>query len=65
MDSLLLKPVEAADKLRISRSKAYELIAQGVIPSIRVGGSVRVPLDALRGWIAHELQQRSELDSTR
>jgi excisionase family DNA binding protein len=48
---LLLRPSEAADALGVSRSKAYELIAAGVIPSIRIGGSVRVPVDALQKWI--------------
>ena len=48
---LLLKPTEAAELLGISRSRAYELIAAGVLPSVRLGSSVRVPLDALREWI--------------
>jgi excisionase family DNA binding protein len=55
MDKLLLKPQEAAETLGVSRSKAYELIAAGTIPSIRVGCSVRVPVAALREWIALQL----------
>ena len=51
MDKLLLRPVEAAELLSISRSKAYELIAAGVLPSVQVGGSVRVPAVQLRAWI--------------
>lgn len=49
---MLLRPNEAAEALGISRSKAYELIASGVISSLRVGASVRVSVDALRDWIA-------------
>jgi excisionase family DNA binding protein len=48
---LLLRPAEAADAIGVSRSKAYELIASGQTPSIRVGGSVRVPIQALQEWI--------------
>ena len=33
----------------------YELIAAGDIPSLRIGSSVRVPLDALRAWIATQV----------
>jgi excisionase family DNA binding protein len=51
-DRLLLRAQEVADALGIGRSKAYELIAAGVLPSIRIGSSVRVPVDALKGWIA-------------
>jgi excisionase family DNA binding protein len=57
---LLLRPAEAADAIGVSRSKAYELIASGAIPSIRLGGSVRVPLDALREWIALQVAQQAD-----
>ena len=52
MDRLLLRPTEAADLIGVGRSKIYELIAKGDVPSIRIGSSVRVPLDGLRDWIA-------------
>jgi excisionase family DNA binding protein len=52
LEKLLFKPQEAGDALGVSRSKAYELIASGAIPSVRIGGSVRVPVEGLRQWIA-------------
>jgi excisionase family DNA binding protein len=58
MDRLLLRPVEAAEAIGIGRSKVYELLASGELPSIRIGGSVRVPVDALRAWIAQQLETR-------
>ena len=51
MDSLLLKPLEAGNELRVSRSKVYELISSGAIPAIKVGGNVRVPRAALKDWV--------------
>jgi excisionase family DNA binding protein len=57
MDKLMLRPAEAADAIGVSRSKAYELISSGVLPSVRLGGSVRVPVEALRDWITEQLQQ--------
>jgi excisionase family DNA binding protein len=60
MDRLLLRPVEVADALGIGRSKAYELIAAGTIPSIRIGGSVRVPAERLRAWIAQHVSEPTE-----
>ena len=58
-ERIALRPAEVAIALGIGRSKAYELIAAGEIPSIRLGGSVRVPLDALRAWMDRQLASRS------
>jgi excisionase family DNA binding protein len=52
----LLRPGEVAVALGIGRSKVYSLLATGVIPSVRVGGSVRVPVEALRAWITTQLE---------
>jgi len=54
---LLLRPTEVADLISVSRSRAYELIADGTLPSIRMGGSVRIPADALRAWIDEQLKK--------
>lgn len=56
MEKLLLRPVEVSELLGIGRSRAYELIASGVLPSIRIGSSVRVPVDSLKAWIESQSQ---------
>jgi excisionase family DNA binding protein len=61
MDKLLLRPTEAAEVMGVSRAKAYELIASGVLPSVLVGSSRRVPVDALRAWIDRQLAERRDL----
>lgn len=48
---LAVRVAEAARMLDIGRSKAYELIRTGELPSIRVGKTVRVPVDALEAWV--------------
>jgi excisionase family DNA binding protein len=55
-DRLLLRPVEAGEALGLSRSKTYALIASGELPSVSVGGCVRVPVAALQEWIAKQLR---------
>lgn len=57
-ERILYRPAEAADAIGISRARAYELIASGAMPSIRIGGSIRVPVDALREWINRQLAER-------
>ncbi len=48
MDKVLLRPAEAARMLSVSRSKAYAMIADGTLRSVRLGGrSVRVPVEAI------------------
>ncbi len=51
MDRLLLRPDEAAEVLGVGRSKIYALLASGEVPAVRVGRSVRVPVEALRRWV--------------
>jgi excisionase family DNA binding protein len=53
-DRALLRVEEAAAMLAISRARAYSLVRSGVIPSVRLGRSLRVPLRQLREWV--ELQ---------
>ena len=64
-EKLLLKPAEAAEVIGVSRSRAYELIGSGQIPSIRIGGSVRVPVAALRAWIDERLAEQRETVGSR
>lgn len=55
MEKLLLRPIEVCQLIGLGKSKVYELIAAGVLPSVRIQGSVRVPAEGLRKWI-EELQ---------
>ncbi len=41
-ERLLLRPAAVARALSISRSRCYSLIAQGHIPAIRLGKSIRI-----------------------
>lgn len=52
VDQLLLRPVEVAQVLGLSRPKVYQMIAAGELPSIRIGSSVRVSRRQLEVWVA-------------
>jgi excisionase family DNA binding protein len=52
VERLLGTPLEAARALGISRSKLYELLAAGVIPSVLIGSCRRIPLEDLRDAVA-------------
>lgn len=57
---LALRVQETADALGLSRAKTYELIADGTIPSVRIGASIRVPVDALRQMIDKQMASRQQ-----
>jgi excisionase family DNA binding protein len=64
VERLLLKPLDAAAMLSIGRSKIYEMIYRGDIPSVRVGGMIRVPLSAVEKF-AHDAKATTESVSAR
>jgi len=45
---------EVATFLRLKRSTAYELVKQGVIPSVRLGRQIRVPKNRLLKFLEQE-----------
>ena len=48
---LLLTPEEAARALGIGRTKLYELLTTAKLPSVRIGGSRRVSVEALTEFV--------------
>ena len=49
---LLLRGSEVADALGISRALAYRWMASGILPTVRVSRSIRVPREELMRWIS-------------
>ena len=54
----LLKGPQVASSLGVARSKAYQMMADGTLPIVRMGRSVRVPEQALREWVEQHTQNR-------
>ncbi len=62
MAALLLKIEDAAAQLGVSRSKAYDLVADGTLPSVRLGSRcVRVPAAWLEKWVDGQEPARREV----
>jgi len=53
---VLLRAVEVAKLLGVSRSLAYEMMATGRLPVVRIGRAVRVPKVALAEWIRRKTE---------
>jgi excisionase family DNA binding protein len=50
-DIELLSPTEAARRLSLGRTRLYELLGSGELPSVRVGALRRIPARALRAYV--------------
>jgi excisionase family DNA binding protein len=59
-EKLAYRISEVAETLGCSRAKAYEMVASGEIPSIRIGSLRRVPAVALRKMIDKQLAKSSD-----
>jgi excisionase family DNA binding protein len=49
-----LKVPDVAEELRIARSRAYEMVANGTIPAVKIGRSVRVSRKELERWLEEQ-----------
>lgn len=61
-EPLLLRVDEVARALALGRSKVYELITSGELPSITIGAARRVPAEALQSWIAAQVAAGARAD---
>jgi excisionase family DNA binding protein len=53
MANLLLRKVEqAADRLGLGRTIVWGLVSSGVLESVKIGRSRRVPVEALETYVA-------------
>ncbi len=48
---ILLTPEEAAKRLSVGRTTVYELISSGLLESVTIGRSRRIPTDALNEFV--------------
>ena len=55
-EPLLLEPREAARMLRISERTLSTYTRNGTLPVVRIGRSVRFSPEALRRWIAAQME---------
>ncbi len=53
MEPILLKVPEVAARLGMSRAKVYELMASGVLRSVRIDGCRRVRTEDLSDFVAN------------
>lgn len=54
VEPLLVRVEEAARILSLSRSTIYEMMDAGELPSVRRGAARRIPVAALRDWVARQ-----------
>ena len=53
-ETVLLDCREVSRRLGIGRTKTFQLMARGVLPTVHLGRCVRVPSKALEEWIGSQ-----------
>jgi excisionase family DNA binding protein len=51
---LLLTAAEAAEALQVSPRKLWSLTADGTVPHVRIGRTLRYPIAALQQWVREQ-----------
>ncbi|MDD7938070.1 MULTISPECIES: helix-turn-helix domain-containing protein [Actinomycetospora] len=59
MDALLFTAEEAAEVLKISRCKVYDLLRNQDLRSVKIGGSRRIPRASLEEYVARLLDAQA------
>jgi|tagenome__1003787_1003787.scaffolds.fasta_scaffold9276859_2 excisionase family DNA binding protein len=59
MDALLFTAEEAAELLKISRCKVYDLLRNQDLRSVKIGGSRRIPRASLEEYVARLLDAQA------
>lgn len=57
--------LEAANVLRLSRAKVYQLIEREGLPTVRFGRAIRVPVDLLQDWLKERIQKDARPEPSR
>ena len=47
----LLTAKDISERMSISTNRVYQLMSLGAIPSVRIGGAIRVPKEAWDTWL--------------
>jgi prophage regulatory protein len=50
----MLRPSDLAPRLGVTTGRVYQLIAEGLIPSVRIGRAIRIPRDAWEQWLKEQ-----------
>jgi excisionase family DNA binding protein len=57
---LLVRIMEAADLLSLSRTSIYNLIGDGSLEIVHMGKAVRVTMKSIRCWVEKQTAKTSE-----
>ena len=50
----LLTVSDISRRLGLTTNRIYQLMSSGALPSVRVGGAIRVPKDAWEEWLSRK-----------
>jgi excisionase family DNA binding protein len=60
MESILLRVEEVAELLGLGRTKVFEMLAAGDLPTVRIGRCLRVPRENVERWVRDQVARAPE-----
>jgi len=60
METAFLTVAEAAAVIKVGRSKTYQMVRSGELPSVKIGRSRRVPARKLQDWIERKTDESEQ-----
>ena len=57
-----LKVSEVMERLNLSKGKTYQCIKDGTIPSVTIGGAIRIPEEELERMLRSQLEGNQSRD---
>lgn len=57
MQKATFSVIETAEYIGIGRNKIYQLINEGIIPSVKIGRQFRLPIKSIDQWLETEAQK--------
>ncbi len=61
MDRQFYTPAEIAGAVGLTSGRIYQLIHDGELPAVRIGGRIRVPVDAWQEWLRQKRAEAGEV----
>lgn len=56
-ESLSLRPREAAEAIGVSERTLWTWTKEGIVPHVKIGGTVLYPIAELRGWLSRKANE--------
>jgi excisionase family DNA binding protein len=59
-NNLLMTSAEVCSALRLGKSKLWQMVGEGALPTVKIGRATRFPRDAVLAYVANLLEDQHQ-----